>query len=317
MNILVYSIILSFLISSVIGLILIPMLKKLNLGQNIRDTAPSNHKKKSGIPTFGGIIFILSTLITLVFFIDTYTNEIKLLIFSLLSFGFIGLLDDGLKKFRKQNEGLTAFQKFLLLIIASSAFAIYASNNKYIGTSIFIPFINVNLNLGIFYIPFIIFYYLCTTNGVNLTDGLDGLATSVTLLIISFFSLICFGMGYYSLSIFCGCLAGSLLGFLRLNSYPAKIIMGDTGSLALGGVIATLSMILKNPLLILIVGIIYVIETLSVVIQVTSFKLTGKRVFKMAPIHHALELKGYHETKIVSIFSITTVLFCLIAFLSI
>lgn len=317
MNTLAYSILLSFLVSSVIGIIIIPLLKKLNLGQNIRDSAPSNHKKKSGTPTFGGIIFILSTLITLLFFIDNYTSEIKLLIFSLLSFGFIGFLDDGLKKFRKQNEGLTAFQKFILLIIASSIFAIYAANNVNIGTSISLPFTAIKLNLGILYIPFIIFYYLCTTNGVNLTDGLDGLSTSVTLLIIAFFSLLCFGMGYYSLSMFCGCLSGSLLGFLRLNSYPAKIIMGDTGSLALGGVVATIAMILKNPLIILIVGIIYVIETLSVVIQVTSFKLTGKRVFKMAPIHHALELSGYHETKIVSIFSITTVIFCLVAFLSI
>lgn len=316
MNIIIYAILLSFLISSLIGLLIIPILKKLKLGQNIRDTAPETHKKKSGTPTFGGIIFISSSLITMLFFIKNYNLEVKLVAYSLLAFGLIGLIDDSLKKIHKKNEGLTSIQKMILLTIVSIIFAFYGYSNSSIGTLIQIPFTKKLYNLHALYIPFIIFYYISTTNAVNLTDGLDGLATSVTLLVMTFFSLISFGMGHHSLAVFCGCIAGSLLGFLKFNSYPAKIIMGDTGSLALGGVIATVAMILKNPLIIVLVGGIYTLEALSVVLQVTSFKLTGRRIFKMAPIHHSFELSGWHESKIVSVFSITTVILCLIAFLS-
>lgn len=208
-------------------------------------------------------------------------------------------------------------QKMILLIFVSSIFAFYAYHNSSIGPSIIIPFTGRMFNLGILYIPFIIFYYVATTNAVNLTDGLDGLATSITLLVMAFFALLSFSMGYYSSAIFCGCVSGSLLGFLRYNSYPARIIMGDTGSIALGGIVATVAIILKNPLIVIIVGGIYVIETLSVIIQVISFKLTGKRIFKMAPIHHSFELSGWHEAKIVSVFSIITTILCLIAYLSV
>lgn len=204
----------------------------------------------------------------------------------------------------------------LLLLIVSFGFAYYGANNPEIGTSIILPFSEKSLDLGRFYIPFIIIYFAGTTNAVNLTDGLDGLATSITILVMTFFVIVSLEMGHYTLSIFCAVTAGSLLGFLKYNAFPAQIFMGDTGSIALGGAVAAVAMILKLPLLLIIVGGIYVVETLSVIIQVISFKLTGKRVFKMSPLHHHFELCGWHETKVVSIFSIITVILCMIAFLS-
>ena len=316
MSNIIFAVLLSFLISTIAGLIIIPSFSKLNLGQNIREEGPKNHSKKAGTPTFGGIIFIFSISIALPLTIKQLNKEVIIMLYALLSFGLIGLIDDTLKKIHKKNEGLTVKKKFILLLFVSTVFAFYGYNSTYIGSSIVIPFTGKILHLGWLYIPFIIFYYVATTNGVNLTDGLDGLATSVTLLIMAFFVLVSIGMGYYSLSIFCACVAGSLLGFLRYNSYPAKIIMGDTGSLALGGVVATAAMLLKNPLIILIVGGIYVLETLSVVLQIFSCRVLGKRIFKMAPIHHSFELSGWHEAKIVSIFSIITTILCLIGFLS-
>lgn len=316
MNTIIYAVLLSFLISSITGLLVIPLFKVLKLGQNIREEGPRSHHRKAGTPTFGGIIFIFSAIITMLFFIKQYNKEIIILFYAFLAFGSIGFIDDILKKIHKKNEGLTSKQKMILLIFVSSIFALYAYGNYSIGTLIMFPFTGKMINLGILYVPFIILYYVSTTNAVNLTDGLDGLATSITLLVMTFFALISFNMGYYSLAVFCGCVAGSLLGFLRYNSYPAKIIMGDTGSIALGGVVATVAVILRNPLIVIIVGGIYVVETLSVIIQVTSFKLLGKRIFKMTPIHHSFELSGWHEAKIVSLFSIITTILCLIAFLS-
>lgn len=317
MSTIIYAVLFSFLLSTITGLLLIPLFKKLNLGQNIKNGIPISHKKKAGTPTFGGIIFIFSSIITMLFIIKNYNKELLLVISSLIAFGFIGFIDDTLKKIHKKNEGLTSKGKLILLLFVSSIFAIYSYYNPSIGSTIMFPFTKKLFDLKILYIPFIIFYYVSTTNALNLTDGLDGLATSITLLVVTFFTLLSFGMGYYTLSISCGCIAGALLGFLRYNCYPAKIIMGDTGSLALGGAVATIAMILKNPLIVIIVGGIYVIEALSSLIQIVFFKLLGKRVFKMAPIHHSLELYGWHETKIVSVFSIITTILCLIGFLSV
>ncbi|CBZ02767.1 phospho-N-acetylmuramoyl-pentapeptide-transferase [Clostridium botulinum H04402 065] len=252
----------------------------------------------------------------MLFIIKNYNKELLLVISSLIAFGLIGFIDDTLKKIHKKNEGLTSKGKMILLLFVSSIFAIYSYYNPSIGSIIMFPFTKKLFDLRILYIPFIIFYYVSTTNALNLTDGLDGLATSITLLVVTFFIFLSFGMGHYTLSISCGCIAGALLGFLRYNCYPAKIIMGDTGSLALGGAIATIAMILKNPFIVIIVGGIYVIEALSSLIQIVFFKLFGKRIFKMAPIHHSLELHGWHETKIVSVFSIITTILCLIGFLS-
>ncbi|APH19719.1 phospho-N-acetylmuramoyl-pentapeptide-transferase [Clostridium botulinum] len=317
MSTVIYAVLFSFLLSTITSLFLIPLFKKLNLGQSIKNGIPISHKKKAGTPTFGGIIFIFSSIITMLLLIKNYNKELLLIISSLIAFGLIGFIDDTLKKIHKKNEGLTSKGKMILLLFVSSIFAIYSYYNPSIGSIIMFPFTKKLFDLRILYIPFIIFYYVSTTNALNLTDGLDGLATSTTLLVVTFFIFLSFGMGHYTLSISCGCIAGALLGFLRYNCYPAKIIMGDTGSLALGGAIATIAMILKNPFIVIIVGGIYVIEALSSLIQIVSFKLFGKRIFKMAPIHHSFELHGWHETKIVSVFSIITTILCLIGFLSI
>ncbi|GAA0064604.1 phospho-N-acetylmuramoyl-pentapeptide-transferase [Clostridium sp. CTA-1] len=316
MSTIIYAVLFSFLLSTITSLFLIPLFKKLNLGQSIKNGIPISHKKKAGTPTFGGIIFIFSSIITMLFMIKNYNKELLLVISSLIAFGLIGFIDDTLKKIHKKNEGLTSKGKMILLLFVSSIFAIYSYYNPSIGSIIMFPFTKKLFDLRILYIPFIIFYYVSTTNALNLTDGLDGLATSITLLVVTFFIFLSFGMGHYTLSISCGCIAGALLGFLRYNCYPAKIIMGDTGSLALGGAIATIAMILKNPFIVIIVGGIYVIEALSSLIQIVFYKLFGKRIFKMAPIHHSFELHGWHETKIVSVFSIITTILCLIGFLS-
>ncbi|EJE7234147.1 phospho-N-acetylmuramoyl-pentapeptide-transferase [Clostridium botulinum] len=317
MSTVIYAVLFSFLLSTITSLFLIPLFKKLNLGQSIKNGIPISHKKKAGTPTFGGIIFIFSSIITMLFMIKNYNKELLLVISSIIAFGLIGFIDDTLKKIHKKNEGLTSKGKMILLLFVSSIFAIYSYYDPSIGSIIMFPFTKKLFDLRILYIPFIIFYYVSTTNALNLTDGLDGLATSITLLVVTFFIFLSFGMGHYTLSISCGCIAGALLGFLRYNCYPAKIIMGDTGSLALGGAIATIAMILKNPFIVIIVGGIYVIEALSSLIQIVFFKLFGNRIFKMAPIHHSLELHGWHETKIVSVFSIITTILCLIGFLSI
>lgn len=312
----IVTIFISLFISILGGLILIPVLKVLKFGQNIREEEPENHQKKSGIPTMGGIIFILSTVITMLILDKSFSSEGMLALYSLIAFGFIGLLDDGLKIYRKNNLGLRAYQKMLLLVAFSVIFGYYVCFIFGNGTSIIVPFFEKTVNLGKWYLPFIVFYFACTTNGSNLTDGLDGLASTIAILIMTFFATLCFGLGHYTLAIFCTAVVGSVLGFLRYNAFPAKVIMGDTGSLALGGAVATVAMILNMPLIILLVGGIYVIETLSVVIQVSSFKLTRKRIFKMSPIHYHFELSGWDETKIVSIFSVVTVILCFIAFLS-
>lgn len=318
MSPIIYSVLVAFLISLLQGPILIPVLHKLKFGQNIREEGPKSHRKKAGTPTMGGIIFIITTAITM-FIMKNNVLSNKNTIFAficLLVFGIIGFLDDFLKIIHKRNEGLTARQKSSLQLIASCIIAYYSYLS--IGTDVYIPFFKTTLQLNpIVYMIFIVFFLVAITNAVNLTDGLDGLATSVTLLVITFFTIISFGWHYYELAIFCGIVAGALLGFLKYNTFPAQIFMGDTGSLALGGAIAGIAIILKFPIVVIIVGGIYVLEAASVVIQVTSFKLTGKRVFKMAPIHHHFEQLGWHETKVVAIFSIVTVILCLIALLSI
>ena len=285
----VLSLILGFLITSLMAPLFIPMLHKLKFGQNIREDGPKSHLKKAGTPTMGGIIFIASTLVAMLIMVGNPKDEAMVALYSFIAFGFVGFLDDILKIIRKKNLGLRAWQKMALLIIVSLVLAYYSYNQ--VGTSILIPFTGASLNLGVFYYPF-------------------------TILVMTFFAIISFNLGHYTLAIFCVIVAGTLLGFLRFNAFPARIFMGDTGSLALGGAVGAVAMLLKLPLLVVIVGGIYVIETLSVILQVGSFKLTGKRIFKMAPIHHHFEQLGYSETKIVSIFSIITVVLCLIGFLA-
>lgn len=316
MSLMIYSVLVAFFISILQGPVLIPLLHKLKFGQNIREEGPESHKKKSGTPTMGGIIFIISTIITVFIILKKPGSETILALFAFVSFGLIGLLDDLLKIINKKNEGLKAYQKMFLLLIVSSMIAFYAYFSPKIGSSIIIPFTHITFDLGIFYVPFVIFYFASATNAVNLTDGLDGLATSITLLVMTFLAVISYSTGHYTLAIFSSIVAGALLGFLRYNAHPAQIFMGDTGSLALGGAVAVVAMILKLELIFIIVGGIYVAETISVVLQVASFKLYKKRIFKMAPLHHHFELSGWHETKIVTVFSIITVILCLIGFLS-
>ncbi|MBN1045935.1 MULTISPECIES: phospho-N-acetylmuramoyl-pentapeptide-transferase [Clostridium] len=308
------ALLMGFAFSMVLGPIFIPMLHKLKFGQNIRTDGPKSHLKKSGTPTMGGLIFFISVSVTMLIIGYKPTDEGMIVLYSLIAFGIIGFLDDILKIIHRDNLGLRAYQKMILLLLFSIALAYYGYTN--IGTDIIIPFMNSKLNLGIFYIPLVVVYYAATTNAVNLTDGIDGLASSVTVIVLTFFAIVGFKTGHYQVGVFSIALAGALLGFLRYNAFPAKIFMGDTGSLALGGAIATIALILKMPLFIIIVGGIYVVETLSVIIQVTSFKTTGKRVFKMAPIHHHFEQCGWSEVKLVTVFSIITLILCIIGFIA-
>lgn len=314
MSRIIYFILIAFFIALILGPIFIPILKRLKFGQNIRGEGPKSHQKKSGTPTMGGVIFILATAITLLVFERSYNSEAMVTLIAFIAFGFVGFLDDYLKIRHKHNEGLNPKQKMVLLLLVAGFLSYYGYAN--IGTDVCIPFINRTVDFGVMYIPFMIIFYAATTNAVNLTDGLDGLATSVSLLIITFFALLAYALNHTSLAITGAIIAGSLLGFLRNNAYPAKIFMGDTGSLALGGVIAAMAMLLKQPWIVVIVAGVPLMEALSVIIQVTSYKLTKKRVFKMSPIHHHFELSGWHETKVVVVFSIITVILCLIGFLA-
>ncbi|MCJ7689201.1 MAG: phospho-N-acetylmuramoyl-pentapeptide-transferase [Clostridiaceae bacterium] len=314
MSIIIYSVLIAFLLSIMQGPLLIPLLHKLKFGQNIREEGPRSHLKKAGTPTMGGIIFMTATIITMLIMIRHVNDEAAIVLYCFVAFGLIGLIDDLIKTIRKQNEGLSSKQKMFLIVVVSGLIGYYTSIK--IGTDIMIPFLNKSVNLGVWYVPFIIVYFAATTNSVNLTDGLDGLATSVTIVVMTFFALVSNSLSNATLAIFCASLAGALLGFLKFNSYKAQIFMGDMGSLALGGAVAAVAMILKQPLLVMIVGGVYVLEALSVIIQVAVFKATGKRVFKMSPIHHHFELSGWHETKIVAVFSIVTVILCLVGFLS-
>lgn len=305
--------VLSLGVSLLLGPLIIPMLHKLKFGQNIREEGPKNHLKKAGTPTIGGLIFITSTIVSMIIMRYKPSDEGMIVMYGMLAFGLIGFLDDMLKIIHKHNEGLTSKQKFLLQLLFSVIAAWYGYT--VVGTKISVLFTNVEVNLGWFFIPFVMFYFVALTNAVNLTDGLDGLNTSVTIIVMIFFALVSFKTGHESVSVFSVALIGGLIGFLKYNKYPAKVFMGDTGSIALGGAISTILLILKNPLIIIIVGGIYVLETVSVIIQVTYYKKTKKRFFKMAPIHHHFEQLGWSEVKIVIVFSAITAILCLVGFI--
>ena len=315
----IIALVISFVIASILAPIIIPVLHKLKFGQNIREEGPKSHQKKSGTPTIGGVIFIASTIITMIIMTfvmkGTFNNEAMVALYAFIAFGIIGFLDDLLKIVKKKNEGLTSKQKMVLLLVVSIVLAFYCYYT--FGSSISFPFTSYHINLGWIYIPFVIIYFAGATNAVNLTDGLDGLATSVTVLVITFLAIVSYSMGHAELAVFCVAIAGSLLAFLRFNAFPARVFMGDTGSLGLGGAVAVVALMLNMPFVIVIIGIVYVIETLSVILQVWSFKTRKKRIFKMAPIHHHFEACGWSETKVVAVFSIVTAIFCFIGFASI
>lgn len=315
MNSIIYSILIATLAGIILGPLIIPILRILKFGQNVREDGPRSHLKKSGTPTMGGIIIITSLVISTLFINKRFNGVYAVAMISTLGYGLIGLLDDGIKIIKSRSLGLRAYQKIIGQVTLALIIAYYAYTNPSIGSKVLIPFTKASVDLGIWYIPFIVFVVVATTNSVNLSDGLDGLASSVTLIVCLFFIFVCYALNMDELAIFSAGLAGSCLGFLRYNSYPAVVFMGDTGSLALGGAIAALAVMTGLTLYLPVIGIIYVSETLSVIMQVISFKLTGKRIFKMSPLHHHFELSGWHETKVVSTFSIITALFCLLGLL--
>lgn len=318
MNYLIWGVI-ALVLSVLFGIFIIPMLRRLKFGQEIREEGPAWHASKSGTPTMGGIIFIMSIIVTLVaMFVWTASDRISmgntvdlvLVILLSLAFGAIGFIDDYIKVVKKRNLGLTAAQKFSLQFVVALIFATVVAIGGSTGTVIDLPFTSVDFDLSWFYIPFVIFVMLATVNSVNLTDGLDGLATSITIVIAIFYMLISTRVGNHAMALLTAVLCGSLVGFLFFNWKPAKVFMGDTGSLFLGGAVCGLAIMLKQPITLLIVGFVYVMETLSVIMQVTSYKLTGKRIFKMSPIHHHFEMCGWSEVTIVCVFSAVTVLLC-------
>ena len=314
-NDVILPVLIAFGISVVLSPIVIPFLKKLKFGQFVRDDGPESHLKKSGMPTMGGLIILISIVVTSLIYIKDYPRIIPVL-FATLGFGIIGFLDDYIKVVMKRSLGLRAWQKMLGQLVVTGIFAYYIYAHTDLGTEMIIPFWGKTVDIGWIYYVLLFFVMLGTVNGANFTDGLDGLASSVTVLIATFFTIVAIGYNSGVEPITCATV-GSLLGFLVYNVYPARVFMGDTGSLALGGFVASTAYVLRMPLIILIVAFVYFAEVLSVMIQVTYFKKTGKRVFKMAPIHHHFELCGWPETKVVSIFSIVTAILCLIGILAV
>ena len=308
----VIPVLISFGISAILGPVVIPFLKKLKMGQTERVEGVQSHLKKAGTPTMGGVMFLVSTVITALFYVKDYPKIIPVL-FLTLGFGLIGFLDDYLKVVLRRSDGLLAWQKLLLQVVVTGIFTFYILNYTDISLTMRIPFWSGHyLDLGWLAVPLLFFAVIGTVNGVNFTDGVDGLASSVTLIVAVFFTVVSIGLKS-GIEPFTCAVVGGLMGFLLYNVYPAKVFMGDTGSLALGGFVAGCAYMMQMPLFILIVGLIYLVEVLSVMIQVTYFKAThGKRIFRMTPIHHHFELGGWSETRVVAVFSIITAIMCLI-----
>ena len=304
---------LGLIFSLIGGRYFIPMLRRLHAGQEIREEGPQSHLAKAGTPTIGGIIFLTSAILATLA-IKNLTYEAMVLFISTLGFALVGFVDDYLKVVHKRNLGFTALQKLVAQILIAVLLYVLIRVSDGLTTDMLIPGMDKHLEMGIMFIPFIIFVVVGTVNSVNLTDGLDGLSSSVTIIVMLFFSLVSYKMGRTSITMFCLVMAGGLLGFLFYNKYPAKVFMGDTGSLALGGAVVAVAILLNLPLLLPICCGIYFIVTLSVIIQVISFKTTGKRVFLMSPIHHHFEQKGMNEVQIVGLFSIVEIVLCVISY---
>ena len=310
----------TFIISVIIALITIPILRKLKVGQIERELGPRSHLSKQGTPTMGGVIMLLaiiiSSIITFIYYSSTQTEIIKNIIPLLImavGIGIIGFIDDFKKLILKNTKGLKPSYKMLGLLIISVIFVLYIIKFTNVNTQIQIPFFKSYITLPIWvYIPFTILVILGTTNAVNLTDGVDGLGGSIAAIITAALTVIGAILGIQEIVIFGSIVCGACLGFLIFNIHPAKVFMGDTGSLMLGGIISAMAIYLRNPLILLIVALIPIIETLSVMIQVAYYKKTKKRIFKMAPLHHHFELSGWSENKVVSVFSIITTIVCII-----
>ncbi|WP_026689998.1 phospho-N-acetylmuramoyl-pentapeptide-transferase [Alteribacter aurantiacus] len=308
---LLFALIMSFLITVVLSPIFIPFLRRLKFGQSIRDEGPKSHQKKTGTPTMGGIMIILSIVVTTLIIgaqFHSLNVEIFLVLLVTLGFGLLGFLDDFIKVVKKRNLGLTSLQKALGQIVISVIFYIVLLQSG-LSTEIFIPGTNVGFDIGWLYLPLIIVILVGASNAVNLTDGLDGLVAGTSAVAFGAFAIVAYAASMYTVSLFSVAIVGAVLGFLVFNAHPAKVFMGDTGSLALGGAIGAIAILTKTELLLVIIGGVFVIETLSVIIQVASFKLRGKRVFKMSPLHHHYELSGWSEWRVVVTFWLVGILF--------
>ena len=290
MDRLIFTALIAAFLGIILGPAIIPVLKDLKFGQNVRSDGPSTHLRKAG-PTMGGIIIIIAIIISTVIMNGRISGVYSAAMISMLGFGLIGMLDDSIKIIKRRSLGLRAYQKMIAQLVFALILSYFAYNDPNIGSKLAVPFTGKVIDMGVWYMPFTVFVVLGTVNGVNLTDGLDGLASSVTMVVTLFFTFVCYGIGKDELAVFAAGTCGACLGFLSHNSYPAAVFMGDTGSLALGGAIAALSVLSGLTLYLPLAGIIYVLEVLSDIIQVTSFKLTGKRVFKMSPIHHSMLLE--------------------------
>ena len=316
-NHVVIPVLISFSLSVIMGPFVIPFLRRLKMGQTERVDGVQSHLKKAGTPTMGGVMILGSVVITSLFYVKDYPKIIPVL-FLTVGFGLIGFLDDYLKVVMKRSDGLFPKQKMALQIVVTAIFAYYVVRIAKIPLTMLIPFSGGKyLDIGWLAVPLLFIAVIGTVNGTNFTDGLDGLASSVTVLVATFFTVVAVGTKSGIEPITCA-VVGALLGFLLFNVYPASVFMGDTGSLALGGFVAGAAYMMQMPLFIIIVGLIYLVEVASVIIQVTYFKKTGgKRIFKMAPIHHHFELCGWSETRVVAVFSIITAILCLIALMGV
>ncbi|WP_096189223.1 phospho-N-acetylmuramoyl-pentapeptide-transferase [Evansella halocellulosilytica] len=311
---LLFTLILSFLITVLLSPIFIPFLRRLKFGQSIRDEGPKSHQKKTGTPTMGGIMIVLSIVASTLILAGQFHSinvEIWMLIFVTLGFGLLGFLDDFIKVVKKRNLGLTSKQKFLgQVFISTIVYFVLVQHG--LPTDITVPGTNLSVELGWLYFPLMIIILVGASNAVNLTDGLDGLVAGTSAIAFGAFAIIAYSLSMYSVSLFSIAVVGAVLGFLVFNAHPAKVFMGDTGSLALGGAIGLIAILTKMELLLVIIGGVFVIETLSVIIQVVSFKTTGKRIFKMSPLHHHYELSGWSEWRVVVTFWLVGFLFAII-----
>jgi len=313
-QVVVFTIAMSFLITVLLSPIFIPFLRRLKFGQSIREEGPKSHQKKSGTPTMGGIMILLSIVITTIMMTNKFaepTVQTYLLLFVTMGFGLLGFLDDFIKVVMKRNLGLTSKQKLLGQLLIALIFYLFYQQNEF-STHVRIPGLDVSFDLGWGYILLIIFMLVAGSNAVNLTDGLDGLLAGTATIAFGAYAVLAWNQSQYDIAIFSVAVVGAVLGFLVFNAHPAKVFMGDTGSLALGGAIATVAILTKLEILLAIIGGVFVIETLSVIIQVISFKTTGKRVFKMSPLHHHYELVGWSEWRVVVTFWTVGLLFAML-----
>ncbi len=316
MKTMIIAVLVAYIAALIAGKLVIPVLRRLKAGQHVRDDGPQSHLKKEGTPTMGGIIIMIGVIVAMLVFMGEETGYAWFALIGALAYGLIGLIDDMIIVLKHRSEGLTPKQKIILQFLFAALISVYAYLDPAIGSALYIPIADITVELGWFYIPFNIFFLMALTNSVNLTDGLDGLAGGVSLINAATFAVIFMGLATTftwsnDLMIFAAALAGGILGFLCFNAHPAKVFMGDTGAFFLGGALSMLAIISRMQIIIPFIGIMFMLSSISCIIQVGYYKKTKKRIFKMAPLHHHFELKGHHETKIVAMYMVITAVICL------